>query len=306
MTKIVLEMVPVVFQRIERFVFDAPARPSSLHEAIHCGLVDPQVGDPAEVLDFTLERFPALDEIDPHSGVGCIEGHVTGKAKAMVSARFTIFTFIIGDPSSLLGLGHVLESKRLIAFFDTHEGMDVMRLPHLDVRGIGTAAVFGDNHVEVRVVLTELGNEAFGRIALAIIFARAVLFDNGLRQQRDDFALLGMQEGCPQPLMRRGHGAVSLLFLSTRRTVNLVGGKRARAIEGQERVPLHKHPLLEHLASLELTKDVLEGRPQGLGLNGIEDLAYRGIARHALDALDPVQVVLSSLFVKGEQSRGVE
>jgi hypothetical protein len=85
--------------------------------------------------------------------------------------------------------------------------------------------------------------------------------------------------------------------------MNLVGGKIARAIEGQEVVALDKHHRLKHLASLELTKDVLEGRPQGLGINRIEYLAHRGIARHVLDAVDPLQVVLGALFVKGEQRR---
>src|SRR5918912_711773 len=108
-SKVVLEVVALIFQGIERFVFDAPARSTTLHEPVNRALVDPQVGDPAEVLDVALECFPALEEIDPHIGVGFIEGHITGKAKSMVSARCSILTFIIGDPSSLLSLSHVVE-----------------------------------------------------------------------------------------------------------------------------------------------------------------------------------------------------
>jgi hypothetical protein len=87
--------------------------------------------------------------------------------------------------------------------------------------------------------------------------------------------------------------------------VNLFGGEIARAIEGQEVMPLAKHPLREHLASLELTKDLLERWSQRLGSNGIEDLAHRRMAGPALKAIDPLQVVFGSLFVKGEQRGGV-
>jgi hypothetical protein len=101
----------------------------------------------------------------------------------------------------------------MITFFDAQDVVDILGLQHLDVRGIGTETIFGDNHLEMRVVLTELGENTFGRGALAIIFAGAVLFDNGLGHQRNDFALIGMNESRPQHLMGIGHGAVSLLFL---------------------------------------------------------------------------------------------
>ena len=38
-------------------------------------------------------------------------------------------------------------------------------------------AVFGHDELEVGMVLTQLGNEAFGGVAFTIIFGRAVLFD---------------------------------------------------------------------------------------------------------------------------------
>ena len=175
---------------------------------------------------------------------------------------------------------------------------------HLDMRGIGTETVCGHNHVERRVVLTSHGEKAFGGMALAIIFVGAVLCDNGLRHQGNDFALIGMHARCPQHLMSIGHRAMSMRLFSTRRTVNLCGGARARAIEGQEVVTLDTHPLLERLASLELTKDLRERWPQGRGIHRIASLAHRRIAWHALKAIDPWQVVFGSLFVKGEQRGG--
>jgi hypothetical protein len=126
MAKIVLEVIALVFQRIERFIFDAPARPGALYEPVHRALVDPQVGDPTEVLDLTVERFPALDEIDAEIGIGCIEGHVTDKSKSMVSARCSVLTLIIRDPTRVFRFGHVLEQKGMIAFFDAENIPHVM------------------------------------------------------------------------------------------------------------------------------------------------------------------------------------
>ena len=100
------------------------------------------------------------------------------------------------------------------------------------MRGIRAETVFGDNQVEMRVILTQFGDQAFGGIAFTIIFARAILLDNRLRHQRYDFALIGMDERSTQHLMGIGHGAVSVVFFETRLTMNLVGGKIARAIKG--------------------------------------------------------------------------
>jgi hypothetical protein len=45
------------------------------------------------------------------------------------------------------------------------------------VRGIGTEAVFGDDHLEVRVVLTQFGDQALGGVALTVVLVRAILLE---------------------------------------------------------------------------------------------------------------------------------
>ena len=66
MAEIVLEMIALIFQRIERLIFDAPASPRPLHEAVNRAFVDTQIGHPTEMLDFAFGgRLPALDEVDP-------------------------------------------------------------------------------------------------------------------------------------------------------------------------------------------------------------------------------------------------
>ena len=66
-------------------------------------------------------------------------------------------------------------------------------------------------------------------------------------------------------------------------------------------MPLDKHHLLQRFAALEGAQDIREERTQILGLDRIEDFAHRGIARHALHTVDPLQIACGSLLVKGQQ-----
>jgi hypothetical protein len=47
--------------------------------------------------------------------------------------------------------------------------MQVVIVQDLDVRGVRTQALFGDNHLKVEVVLTRLDDQAFGGIALTVV-----------------------------------------------------------------------------------------------------------------------------------------
>ena len=64
MAEIGLAVLALIFQRVERCIFDAPPRSRPLHEAVHGALIDAQVGDPTAMLDFALHRLPALDAVD--------------------------------------------------------------------------------------------------------------------------------------------------------------------------------------------------------------------------------------------------
>src|SRR5262245_45791058 len=98
------------------------------------------------------------------------------------------------------------------------------------MRGIRAQAVFRDDDFAVGVILTKLGDETLRRVALAIVFLGAILFDNRLGPQGNDFAFVGVDERRTQQLMSIGHGAIAVVFFQTRVAVNIVGGKIARAI----------------------------------------------------------------------------
>src|SRR5690349_13793713 len=124
--EIVLEVIALILQGVERFIFDAPAGSSSLHDAVNCSLIDAQVGDPTEMLDFVPHRLPALDKVDPQGGLGCIERHVTDKTKPMMQTLLSVMTVIIGHATGAFRFGHVLEQKGMIAFFDPQNIAHIM------------------------------------------------------------------------------------------------------------------------------------------------------------------------------------
>ena len=83
MPVIVLEVVALVFQGVERFVFHLPPRPSTPHELRDVPFAHAHVRHPAKVLDLGSANLPILDEMDPHVWVRGIERHVIHKAEAM-------------------------------------------------------------------------------------------------------------------------------------------------------------------------------------------------------------------------------
>jgi hypothetical protein len=62
----------------------------------------------------------------------------------------------------------------------------------------------------MRVILTQLGDEAFGGIAFTIVFLGAILLDNGFRHERNHFPKIGMDNRRAQHLVKIGDRAVTV------------------------------------------------------------------------------------------------
>src|SRR5262245_65675391 len=80
MAVVVLKVIALIFQRVERLIFDFPPRPATAHEGIHVACTHPQVRHPTEVLHPLIAHFPALEEIDPFVRSLSIEWRVIDKA----------------------------------------------------------------------------------------------------------------------------------------------------------------------------------------------------------------------------------
>src|SRR5688572_21055928 len=140
------------------------------------------------MLDFALSsRLPALDEIDPKVRMRGIERHVRDETKPMVHPALAVFTLLIGHPTGSLGLSNLLEQKRVVALLYPQDVTHVVLLQGLNMRGIRTEAIFGDDHLEMGVILRKLADETLGHVALAIIFLGAILLDDRLGHQGNDF-----------------------------------------------------------------------------------------------------------------------
>jgi hypothetical protein len=184
--------------------------------------------------------------------------------------------------------------------------MQRVGVPHVDMGGIGTQTVFGANQLKMGVILTQLDDPPFGYMALAVVFLGAIVLHKGCGHQGNHCAPIGVNEHGTHPLRGIGKSAMAVVPLSTRRTMHLLGGKIARAIEGYKGVALDQPHLLKGFPTLQSAQDVCEQRTEAGGLTGGEYRAHRGITGHPLDAVDPWHIALRSLLVQGQQGGRVE
>src|SRR5882724_13460622 len=118
MSVVVLEVVALILQRVERFSFNLPACPATPHEWVDITLAYPQVRHPTEVLHLVLAHLPVLNEIDSYVRSRAIERHVVDKAKPMHQPGGAVMPLIIGDAPHVFGRLHLLEQIGMIPFFD--------------------------------------------------------------------------------------------------------------------------------------------------------------------------------------------
>jgi hypothetical protein len=126
-------------------------------------------------LDPVSAHLPVLDEVDVHVCVRGIEGQLIDKPKAVDKTCGTVVPLLIGDAPGVLRRLHLVEQKGMITGFDAEEIAQVVGVQGLQVGGIGTQTVFGDDEREVRVVLAQLGHKAFGGISFTIILRRTIV-----------------------------------------------------------------------------------------------------------------------------------
>ena len=95
----------------------------------------------------------------------------------MHQTRGAVVPRIMGDTAGVVRCLDVLEQPGMVPGFDPEDIVEIVIVQGRNVRGIGTQGVFGDNELEMRVILAQLGDEAFGSMAFAIIFLRSFFLD---------------------------------------------------------------------------------------------------------------------------------
>src|SRR6266851_5840555 len=84
MAIVVLKMVALIFQRIERLIFNLPPRPATAHEFRDVPRTHPYIRHPTEVLDRVPANLPVIYEVDLDVGSRGMKRHVIEKAKPML------------------------------------------------------------------------------------------------------------------------------------------------------------------------------------------------------------------------------
>ena len=142
-----------------------------------------------------------------------------------------------------------------------------------------------------------------GGISLAVILGLAILLDDRLGRQRDDFLEVGMDQSGSQQLMVIGDAAAAMVLHQTRGAMDLGGGEITGAVQRQQVMAVEIGEALEHLAALQATEDRAKAGSQIRGIKGIEDVPHLGVRGNTVDPIDGAEVVIgiAAAVVEGEQ-----
>ena len=87
MAEVVLDMIALIFERVEGLVFDFPAGAAALHQLAHIVFTDRDVAHPTVVIgDFLTHRQPVLKEIELIGIAAAIERHLVEPAASVPAA----------------------------------------------------------------------------------------------------------------------------------------------------------------------------------------------------------------------------
>ena len=139
MAVIVLKVVALVLERIERLVLNLPAASAHEHEVLQVFMVDLQVGHPAEAGGFAaFVSFLVAQHVHPKVGIRVIEGQVVEILEAVGDA----FVSSLMAFEALIVVKSSKQTLITIGFDGQYEG-EVTANDVSDVRAVGIEGIFG-------------------------------------------------------------------------------------------------------------------------------------------------------------------
>ena len=160
-------------------------------------------------------------------------------------------------------LVHLLEEKLMIPRFDAKDETETKPLKIQNMRGIAAESVFGDNHLEVRVLPAKILEEAASCISFTIVFGCPILPRDHFGKKRNDFLVVRMDQGSHIHLLVIHFDAVTMRLAQTVRRGHLARRIIAGSVATQQIVPIEKGHGLQFLAALDLPEYAAESRSQG-------------------------------------------
>ena len=88
--------------------------------------------------------------------------------------------------------------------------------------------------------------------------------------------------------MGPGDAAAAMMLLQARVAMDFAGREIGRAVQRQEVIAVQIDERFECLAALQAAEDVLEQRPQVVGIDRVEDGPHLRVAGDVVDAVDAV------------------
>ena len=110
--KVVLEVIPLILQRIECFIFDLPTRSATSDQMTRIARSDRQIGDPAETFANRAIRsvLGVLQEVHTQIRVRFVQRQVVYKTNFTLHIRIVVVRPVDrGDPPLGVGLAHLVE-----------------------------------------------------------------------------------------------------------------------------------------------------------------------------------------------------
>src|SRR5271157_1708578 len=152
----------------------------------------------------------------------------------------------------------MLEQKGVVAGLDADDVVYVSFTQVAQVWGVSAETVLDDDDEQVGMLLAKVLQPAAGGVALAVILGVAVLVDDRLGRQRDDFLEVGMDKRGPQQLVGIGDAAAAMMLLQARGTMDLGGREIRRPVQRHQVMVVQIGETFQRLAALQAPENVAE------------------------------------------------
>ena len=166
----------------------------------------------------------------------------------------------------------------------------VQLLQQLDVRAVGRQPILHHRQLQMRMLPAHVLEQAFHRVALAVVLPRPVALHNRLRRQRKHLALPRMHQHRAQQLMVIRDPTVAVALAAAMIAMHLRGGEIPRAVHAQQVVSAQAGETLQTSAPLQRRQHALERPPQAVRVHLVQSLPQRRVRRRPAHCVQTLQV----------------
>ncbi len=305
---VVFEIVALVFESVDGFIFYFPAGAPSFHDFIGVAAGDLKIGDPREIFALIILALPVFEDVDAKVLIGLVEGDIVEEPKAMEDARVLLIDHFMFDGFPFAQcLVDVIEKMLMVALLDPENEMAAICLEVPDVRSIGAEAILGDDSLEPGMVLSEFLQPSSGGIAFTVVFGLSILVADGLGRQGNDLFLVRMDNDRGQGLQVISRFAgLGAGFLQAEGREEFFRREVTGAIQGDQIAAFHEDKPFQQLTALRLSENRLESWAQQVGIDNIQSGAHLGVAGNVVHAVDGLEIVFLGFSSPIEsQKRGI-